>query len=73
MCSGWGGAGVYRIPASVTGSTLSITGRSVDIRLEEHQRHIRLEHMDNSAVAEHSSDQGHRIPHYEYQTHGPHS
>jgi hypothetical protein len=36
-------------------------GRSVDIRLKEHQRHIRLEHPDKSAVAEHSIDQGHRI------------
>jgi hypothetical protein len=37
------------------------TGRSVDIRLKEHQRHIRLEHPDKSALAEHSIDQGHRI------------
>jgi hypothetical protein len=36
-------------------------GRSVDIRLKEHQRHIRLEYPDKSAVAEHSTDQGHRI------------
>jgi hypothetical protein len=28
------------------------TDRSVDIRLKEHQRHIRLEHPDKSAVAE---------------------
>jgi hypothetical protein len=33
----------------------------VDIRLKEHQRHIRLEHPDKSAVAEYSIDQGHRI------------
>jgi hypothetical protein len=33
----------------------------VDIRLKEHQRHIRLEHPDKSAVAEHSIDQGYRI------------
>jgi hypothetical protein len=37
------------------------TSRSVDIRLKEHQRHIRLEHPDKTAVAEHSIDQGHRI------------
>jgi hypothetical protein len=37
------------------------TGPSVDIRLKEHQRHIRLEHPDKSAVTEHSIDQGHRI------------
>jgi hypothetical protein len=33
----------------------------VDIRIKEHQRHIRLDHPDKSAVAEHSIDQGHRI------------
>jgi hypothetical protein len=37
------------------------TGRSVDIRLKEHQQHIRLEHLDKSAKAEHSIDYGHRI------------
>jgi hypothetical protein len=36
-------------------------GRSVDIRLKEHRRHISLQHPDKSAVAEHSMDQGHRI------------
>jgi hypothetical protein len=33
----------------------------VDIRIKEHQRHIRLDHPDKSAVAKHSIDQGHRI------------
>jgi uncharacterized protein with PIN domain len=33
----------------------------VDTRLKEHQRHIRLEHPDKSAVAEHSVDLGHHI------------
>jgi hypothetical protein len=37
------------------------TGRSVDIRLKEHQRYIRLQHPDKSAVAENSIDQGHCI------------
>jgi hypothetical protein len=31
------------------------------MRLKEHQRHIRLEHPEKPAVAEHSIDQGHRI------------
>jgi hypothetical protein len=35
------------------------TGRSVAIRLQEHQRHIR--HPDKSAVAEHRIDKGYRI------------
>jgi hypothetical protein len=33
----------------------------MDTRLKEHQRHIRLEHPEKSAVAEHSVDLGHRI------------
>jgi hypothetical protein len=32
-----------------------------DIRLKEHQRHIRLKHPDKSAVAEHTIDQAHRL------------
>jgi hypothetical protein len=31
-----------------------------------HQRHIRLEHPDKSAVAEHSIDQGYRIQYHNY-------
>jgi hypothetical protein len=33
----------------------------VDIRLREHQRHIRLEHLDKSAIVEDSIDHGHHI------------
>jgi hypothetical protein len=33
----------------------------VDVRLKEHQRHIRLEQPDKSVVAEHSIKEGHRI------------
>jgi hypothetical protein len=33
----------------------------VDVRLKDHQCHIRLEHPDKSAVAEHNINQGHRI------------
>jgi UV DNA damage repair endonuclease len=53
--------GVYRIPRQCGSVYIGQTGRSVDIRLKEHQRHVRLEHPDKSAVAEHSIDQGHRI------------
>jgi hypothetical protein len=52
---------VYRIPCECGRVYIGQTGRSVDIRLKERQRHIRLEHPDNSAVAEHIIDQGHRI------------
>jgi hypothetical protein len=53
--------GVYRIPCECGRVYIGQTGRSVDIKLKEHQRHIRVEHPDKSAVAEHSIDQGHRI------------
>jgi hypothetical protein len=33
----------------------------VDVRLKQHQRHIRLEHPDKTAVAEHNINQKHRI------------
>jgi hypothetical protein len=54
-------SGVYRIPCECGRVYIGQTGRSVDIRLKEHQRHIRLEHPDKSAVSEHSIDRGHRI------------
>jgi hypothetical protein len=53
--------GNYRIPSECGRVYIGQTGRSVDIRLKEHQRHIRLEHPGKSAVAEHSIDQGHGI------------
>jgi hypothetical protein len=37
------------------------TGRSMDMRLKKQQWHIRLEHPEKSAVAEHSVDLGHCI------------
>jgi hypothetical protein len=52
---------VYRMPSECGKVYVGQTGRSVDIRLKEHQQHIRLEHPDKSAVAEHSIDQGYRI------------
>jgi hypothetical protein len=54
--------GVYRIPCECDRVYIGQPGRSVDVRLKEHQRHIRLEHPDKSAIAEHSIDQGHCIP-----------
>jgi hypothetical protein len=53
--------GVYRSPCECGRVYIGQTGRSVDIRLKEHQRHIRLVHPDKSAVAEHSIDHGHCI------------
>jgi hypothetical protein len=53
--------GVYRIHCECGRVYTGQTGRSVDIRLKEHQRHIRLQHPDKSAIAEHGIDPGHCI------------
>jgi hypothetical protein len=54
-------AGVYRFRCEGGRVYIGHTGHSVDIRLKEHQWHIRLEHLDKSAAAEHSINHGHRI------------
>jgi hypothetical protein len=52
---------VYRSPCACGRVYLGQTGRSVDIRLKEHHRHILLKHPEKSAAAEHNIEQGHRI------------
>jgi hypothetical protein len=52
--------GVYSIPSECGDVYIGQTGRSVDTRMKEHRRHIRLAHPDKSAVAEHSISWGHR-------------
>jgi hypothetical protein len=49
------------IPCECCRVSTEQTGRSVDIRLKEHQRQVRLEYLDKSAIAEHRIGQGHRI------------
>jgi hypothetical protein len=56
---------VYRIACECGKVYIGQTGRSLDTRLKEHQQHIRLEHPDNSAVAEHTVDLGHCIQFHE--------
>jgi hypothetical protein len=58
--------GVYRIPCECGRVYIGQTGYSVDIKLKEHQRHIRLEHLDELAIAEHSINQGHHIQFYSF-------
>jgi hypothetical protein len=53
--------GVYRIPCECGMVYIGQMGCSLDISLKEHQRHIKLEYPDKSAVAEHNIYQGHRI------------
>jgi hypothetical protein len=53
--------GTYRIPCECSKVYIGHTGLSMNARLKEHQWHIRLEHPDKSAVAEHSVNLGHRL------------
>jgi hypothetical protein len=53
--------GVYSIPCECGQVYIGETGRSIDTRIKENHRHIRLTHPDKSAVAEHSISRGHRI------------
>jgi hypothetical protein len=44
-------SGVQKIPCEYGRVCIGHTSGSVDIMLKEHQRHIRLEHLDKSALA----------------------
>jgi hypothetical protein len=50
-----------KIPCECGKVYIGQTGRSIDTRLKEHKRHIRLEYPNKSAVAQHSIHQEHRI------------
>jgi hypothetical protein len=54
-------SGVYRIPCECGEVYVGQTGRSIEARCKERQRHIRLERPEKSAVAEHSINTGRRI------------
>jgi hypothetical protein len=45
---------VYSIPRECGRVYIEQSGRSIEIRIKEHNRHIRLAQTDKSAVAEHS-------------------
>jgi hypothetical protein len=53
--------GVYSIPCDWGQVYIGQTGHSIDTRIKEHHRNIRLAHPYKSAVAEHSISRGHRI------------
>jgi len=52
---------VYRIPCECGRVYIGQSGRSIQIRIKEHNRHIRLAQPDKSAVAEHSINHDHII------------
>ena len=53
--------GIYRIPCECGTVYIGQSGRSIDLRIKEHERHIRLVQPDKSAVAEHSFEHDHII------------
>jgi hypothetical protein len=53
--------GMYSVPCECGQVYIGQTGRSIETRVDEHQRHIHLQHPDKSAVAEHSIILDHRI------------
>lgn len=54
-------AGVYKIPCSCGKVYIGETGRTVNTRMKEHERDVRLKHVTQSALAEHNLETGHRI------------
>jgi hypothetical protein len=53
--------GIYRIPCECGKVYIGQTGRSVHLRIKEHDRHLRLVQTDKSAIAEHSFNHDHRV------------
>jgi hypothetical protein len=53
--------GIYRIPCECGMVYTGQSGRSIRLRIKEHERHIRLAQPVKSAVAEHSFNQDHTI------------
>jgi hypothetical protein len=53
--------GIYSIPCECGRAYIGQSGRSLQLRIKERTRHIRLAQPDKSAVAEHSINHGHII------------
>jgi len=53
--------GIYRILCECSKVYIGQSGHSIQLRIKEHGRHIRLDQPDKSAVAEHSFNQDHII------------
>jgi hypothetical protein len=53
--------GVYSIPCECGKVYTGLTGHSIETRIKEHHWHIRLCHLEKSAVAKHSINLGHCI------------
>jgi hypothetical protein len=53
--------GFYKIPCECGKVYIGQSGRSIQLRIKEHKRHIRLVQPDKPAVTEHSFNQDHII------------
>ena len=53
--------GIYRIPCECGTVYIGQSGRTIDLRIKEHGRHIRLTQPEKSSVAEHSFNYDHII------------
>jgi len=53
--------GIYSIPCECGRVYIGQSGQSIQLRIKEHSRHIRLAQPDKSAVAEHSINHDHII------------
>jgi hypothetical protein len=53
--------GIYKIPCECGKVYVGQSGRSIQLRIKEHERHIRLAQPDKSAVTEHSFNQDQSI------------
>jgi hypothetical protein len=53
--------GVYRVSFKCGLVYIGQTGRSIEVRIKQHQRNIRLLQLDKSALAEHGFNHSHKI------------
>ena len=53
--------GIYKMPCECGKVYIGQSGRSIQLRIKEHERHIRLFQPKKSAVAEHSFNNNHII------------
>jgi hypothetical protein len=53
--------GIYKIPCECGKVYIGQNGHSIQLRIKEHEKHIRLAQPDKSAVAEQSFNQDHII------------
>ncbi|KAJ4426852.1 hypothetical protein ANN_26651 [Periplaneta americana] len=56
--------GIYKIPCECSEVYIGQTGRTIEDRIKEHKRNLRLYYPEKSAVAQHSIEKEHKILFY---------